>query len=86
MATHNGQTFTGTTEVLDGNVYDGCVFTNCVLVYRGGDLPQMTHTRADACQWRLEDAAGRTVLLLKGLAQAGGIDGEKFVRGLLGLA
>jgi hypothetical protein len=86
MATHNGQTFTGTTEVLDGNVYDHCTFTNCVLVYRGGDLPQMTHTRATGCQWRLEEAAGRTLTLLKGLAQSGGLDGEKFVRGLLGLA
>ncbi len=86
MATFTREMFKDRTEVLDGNVYDHCTFTNCVLIYRGGDLPQMTQTQVDACQWRLEDPAGRTLALLRGLAQSRGTDGERFVRGLLGLA
>ena len=39
MAEFNEQEFKDADEVLDGNTYNRCTFTNCRLVYRGGTIP-----------------------------------------------
>ena len=60
MATFSRQAYSDSTEVLDGNGYEACQFTNCILVYRGGALPRLEWCRFVDCQWRFEDAAERT--------------------------
>ena len=34
---YKNKTFEGGSVDIDGNVYDGCNFKDCMLVYRGGD-------------------------------------------------
>jgi hypothetical protein len=78
-----GSIFENLTEVLDGKEYQGCEFHHCRLVYRGGTLPKVSHCHFSECEWVLEDAAGRTISLLKGLYHGGGSSGRKLVEATL---
>jgi len=66
-----GKTFDKVSEKLDGKIYKQCTFTNCTLVYSGGDLPVMDACRFDLCQWEFSDAANRTLNFLGGLCRMG---------------
>jgi hypothetical protein len=68
-------TFKNATEVVDGNVYKACEFTNCVLVYRGGPIPTLVQCHFSQCSWNFEDAADRTINFMKAIYH--GIFGAK---------
>lgn len=68
---HKERTFEGLTEVVDGNEYEFCEFRNCRIVYHGGPLPQFRYCNFANPQFFLEDAAERTILLLKGMYHSG---------------
>lgn len=55
------QNFKDAREVLDGNSYKGCTFTNCKIIYRGGSGPSINDCKFNECTWHFEDAAERTV-------------------------
>lgn len=63
--------FESTTEIIDGNEYEHCEFRNCRIVYRGGALPSMSYCNFTNPQFILEDAAERTMILLKSVYHSG---------------
>lgn len=46
----SGQTFSNSTEFLDGNAYDNCKFENCQIVYGGGEIPRIANCQFANCQ------------------------------------
>jgi hypothetical protein len=56
---------------LDGESFSDCEFRQCRLVYRGGEPPHFRNCRFDDCDWRLDDAAQRTLGHLKVMWGAG---------------
>ena len=64
--------FNHETVALDGEAFADCDFRDCRLVYRGGDLPIFEHCRFDGCEWRMDDAAARTMAQLKLIWSQGG--------------
>lgn len=67
----NSARYTQETVLLDGEAFDGCEFTDCRLVYAGGDAPSFTDCRFNDCEWKFEDAAARTLGYLKLIWSAG---------------
>jgi hypothetical protein len=75
MIKYKSSQFQGQRVMVDGATFEDCTFRDCVMVYRGGPSPVMDHcTFDDSTRWAFEEAAGRTVALLKGIYQtdAGG--------------
>ncbi|MBK0024506.1 hypothetical protein L7D45_22285 [Brucella pseudogrignonensis] len=64
--------FTGETVVVDGRKYLDCEFRQCLLIYRGGELPIFDGSFLDDCDWRFEDAALRTINILQRINYNGG--------------
>lgn len=71
MATYQNQTFNNQSVDIDGNRYEACRFTNCRLVYKGGNLPQFVRCTFSGSDIQLEDAAQATVKYLEGLHRGG---------------
>ena len=65
MQKFTGQEFVGVTVDLDGKHFERCRFTNCKLIYRGGEIPIFTETSGDAGAWEMADAADRTLNFLR---------------------
>lgn len=68
---YQNRTFQNAREVIDGNEYEGCIFRNCRMVYRGGPLPKFSSCNFENPQYFFEDAAERTILLLKAMYHSG---------------
>jgi hypothetical protein len=64
-ATLSGAIYNHETVVMDGGTFDGCEFRQCRLVYAGGELPSFADCRFDACEWKYDEAAARTLGYLK---------------------
>jgi hypothetical protein len=60
------------TVALDGEHFSSCEFRDCRMVYTGGEPPVFENCRFDDCDWRIEEAAERTLAYLKVLWLAGG--------------
>ena len=60
------------TVALDGELFSDCEFRDCRLVYAGGEPPSFQGCRIDACEWKFEGAAGRTLAHLRVVWNAGG--------------
>lgn len=60
------------TVPLDGEMFADCEFRECRMVYSGGKPPVFDNCRFDACDWRFDDAAARTLAHLKVVWAAGG--------------
>jgi hypothetical protein len=71
VALHQDQKLADETVVLDGNEFVRCEFSNCKMVYKGGELPKLQRCHFLQCSWHLEDAARRTVLFFKGIYHSG---------------
>lgn len=72
--------FTRETLQLDGETYSDCEFKKCRLVYAGGEVPVFQDCKFDDCEWRFEEAAGRTLEHLKVVWNAGG---KALVQGMI---
>ncbi len=64
--------FNHETVVLDDEIFEDCEFRACRLVYSGGAPPTFANCRFDACEWRFDDAAMRTLAHMKVVWGAGG--------------
>jgi hypothetical protein len=73
-------TFTHETVQLDGEQFADCEFIKCRLVYSGGAVPKLKDCRFDDCDWKFEDAAGRTLEYMKVVWGAGA---KPLVQGLI---
>ncbi|MCF8506512.1 MAG: hypothetical protein K9G59_16510 [Caulobacter sp.] len=60
------------TVPLDDEVFADCEFRECRMVYSGGKPPVFDNCRFDACDWRFDDSAARTLAHLKVIWAAGG--------------
>ncbi len=60
------------TVTLDGASFEDCEFRDCRLVYAGGPPPSFDSCRFENCEWRLDDAAARTLAVLKVVWSVGG--------------
>jgi hypothetical protein len=66
-----GAIYNHETVVLDGEHFSSCEFRDCRLVYAGGVPPVFEDCRIDDCEWKFEEAAGRTLAYLKVVWLAG---------------
>ena len=64
--------FNHETVPLDGESFEACEFRACRMVYAGGEPPSFLGCKFDACEWKFEDAAARTLAHLKIVWNAGG--------------
>jgi len=71
MAVYKNQTLENQTLILDGNEFHHCEIKNCTLVFKAHEMVKLEHCRIGGCTWEFEDAALRTVLMLKGLWVSG---------------
>jgi len=62
-----GETYNRETLTLDGETFTDCEFRDCRMVYLGGEPPVFERCQFDACDWRFEAAAARTLAHLKAL-------------------
>ncbi len=76
MAVHRKQHFENQTLILDGNEFIECEIRRCNLIYKGREAVKLEHCQIAGCTWQFEDAALRTVTLLKGLYQKGPVGKE----------
>jgi hypothetical protein len=83
MADYLGRDFVNATEVLDGNTYTQCTFTDCNIVYRGGEIPIIAGCRLERCRWIWEESALRTIQFLKGIYSGMGQGGRQIVEDVL---
>jgi hypothetical protein len=79
------QHFAGSAQVLDGNEYESCKFHQCKMIYRGGPLPTINNCQFSECGWQLEDAAERTLVMLRLLYHGMGDNGPELVESALRL-
>lgn len=68
----SGKPFSGERIELDGNEYRNCKFTNCKIVYSGGEIPTLENNDFTSCVWLFEGAASRTLSFLTALHKGGG--------------
>jgi hypothetical protein len=71
MTIFQNQAFSNQNLVVDGNRYVACTFTDCALVYNGGDLPVFDRCDLRGMTLQLGGAALSTVRFLSGLHQGG---------------
>lgn len=71
MALHTKTNFENQTLILDGEDFVGCELKHCMLVFKGHRAVRLEHCHLQGCTWQFEDAALRTVELLKGLYLSG---------------
>ena len=71
MAVHKNKVIENQTLILDGNEYADCELKDCTLIYKAHEAVKLERCRLGGCTWEFEDAALRTVSLLKGLWLSG---------------
>lgn len=69
------QTFEQQNVDLDDNVYTGCTFRGCKIIFRGtGDDFQLRANHFDGCTFELQGPAAKTVDFMRKLYQGGAPD------------
>lgn len=57
---------------LDDNVYTGCSFRRCRIVYNGtGDVLRLSANHFDECTWEFRGSAGNTLATLRQMYHGG---------------
>lgn len=56
---------------LDGKTFIKCKFTQCDLIYSGGDVPSLIGCQFNATNFRFKESAERTIQLLALFHQGG---------------
>ena len=67
----DGAIYNHETVALDGEHFSSCEFRDCRLTYAGGEPPAFNGCAFHGCDWRLEGAAGHTLVFLKRIWLAG---------------
>ncbi len=60
---YDGQTFERQVFQLEECWFVNCVLRECVIFYRGGSY-ELENARFENCQWKFQDGAQRTAVLL----------------------
>lgn len=64
MINLDGQCRSDQEIVVDGGSFVGATLNRCLLVYRGGPIPNVSGLRINDCQWSFEGVALNTLLML----------------------
>ena len=67
----SGQSYNHQTVSLDGEAYSDCEFSDCRLVYSGGEPPMLDNCRFTNCEWTFQQGAADTLAFLKLMWAAG---------------
>jgi hypothetical protein len=76
MAVYKKANYVNQTVILDGNEFHDCEFRHCNFIYKGQEAVKLEHCHIAGCTWQFEDAALRTVIMLKGLYMTGNVGRE----------
>lgn len=68
---HTGNHINGQRVDADGNEYEQCTFTDCQIIYSGGEIAKFTGCSFDGCRFALDGAAARTIAYVQGWSRAG---------------
>jgi hypothetical protein len=79
MATFINSKFKNINQILDGNVFKGCIFNECTLEYHGEADVGLIDCKFYNCRWVLKGAAGRTVDFLRAMNNGFGPVGKKMI-------
>jgi hypothetical protein len=79
--THADATFEDRDVVVDDAHYQRCRFARCRLIYRGGGVPRIDDCDMVDCSWHFEDAAERTLNMLRAIYHGLGGAGQQIVEG-----
>ncbi|MEM7348552.1 MAG: hypothetical protein AAF485_30360 [Chloroflexota bacterium] len=71
MAIFTNQQYSNEDIVIDGNTYNGCSFSDCRLIYKGGDSPNFNDCTVRKSDLQLEGSAANTTEYLQSLYQVG---------------
>ena len=67
---------------LDGNYYEKCTFTNCILVYQATGEVGFDSCKLINCNWSFEGPAAKTINFLRGMYHGFGPANQKVVENL----
>jgi hypothetical protein len=67
IMTHTDATFENQDVVVDDAHYVRCRFTRCRLLYHGGPIPRIDDCQMLDCTWHFEEAAQRTLEMLRAI-------------------
>lgn len=85
MPTYRNERFSNQRVAVDGNRYEGCSFSDCRLVYAGGEMPTFSGCTFRQTNILLDDAADRTAQYLQSLYGLGLVVGaERVLSGIEG--
>jgi hypothetical protein len=76
MAVHKNATLENQTVILDGNEFHRCELRHCNLIFKAHNNVRLDQCTIVGCTWQFEDAAQRTVAMLKHLYQSGHVGKE----------
>jgi hypothetical protein len=71
MTEHKEERFDHKTVELDGQRFDSCWFTDCRMIYSGGEPPALSNNTFVRCKWVLGGAALNTIGYLSVLRSNG---------------
>ena len=80
----SAESYNHETIALDGETFENCEFRDCRMVYAGGTPPVFTGCAFHGCDWRFDEAAGRTLAYLKLLWQADKATVQGVIKGITG--
>jgi hypothetical protein len=64
-------TYSHETVLMEAETFSNCEFRDCRLVYTGGEPAILNNCKFVDCEWKLDDAAARTLAHLKLMWSAG---------------
>jgi len=71
VETIQNEKFTGQSIIVDNTRYETCTFTNCILVYQGGEPPVFDRCSFPGSNIQLEGAASSTIRYMRKLNKVG---------------
>ena len=71
MALFQNTTFRNETVDLDGNEFHGCDIQDCLLIYRGGELPVLVNCVIAQCDFAFDESARNTIAFFRAFYRGG---------------
>lgn len=68
----DNMTYSHETVLMEAETFSHCEFRDCRLVFTGGELAVLNDCKFVGCEWKLDEAATRTLAHLKLMWSAGG--------------
>jgi hypothetical protein len=79
MVKNIGNAYTNTKILLDGNSFEGCTFTDCVIEFGATAPVSLVNNKLIRCRWEFVGPAAETIAFLGAVSRDVGPDGERFL-------